>query len=458
MNGWRGELWEFFPCLAVFIFTCYVPIMQKREKFLHVEYSQKIQAFFKRVFYIFSLVHGVFMFLCYNYLCVACGLRYAAAKLRNLQEGILFSMIKIEHLVKNYGSHCAVDDISFEVESGEIVGFLGPNGAGKSTTMNILTGYLSSTSGKASVAGVDILRDPIGAKKKIGYLPEQPPLYLDMTVEEYLNFNYELKGCKLDRASHLAEVCETVKIKDVYKKVIRTLSKGYRQRVGIAQALIGKPDVIIFDEPTVGLDPKQIIEIRNLIRGLGKDHTVILSTHILQEVQAVCDRIVIINKGKIVANEKTENISRVMDSNHRFNVKISGPQKEVLSMLKSMQGIAYADVLAERDGDAYTYMVESDYGVDIRKKLFFQLAERGWAMIGMESLGMSLEDIFLTVVEKSEESRTARVGAAGRVARRNKGKEKSAIEREVGASLYEDAQRQRTEAAKTATDAEEDEL
>ena len=217
-------------------------------------------------------------------------------------------MIKIEHLVKNYGSHCAVDDVSFEVEAGEIVGFLGPNGAGKSTTMNVLTGYLSSTSGKATIAGIDILRDPIGAKRLIGYLPEQPPLYLDMTVEEYLNFNFDLKRCRLDRGEHLAQVCETVKIKDVYHKVIRTLSKGYRQRVGIAQALIGKPKVIIFDEPTVGLDPKQIIEIRNLIRSLGKEHTVILSTHILQEVQAVCDRIVIINKGKIVANEKTENI------------------------------------------------------------------------------------------------------------------------------------------------------
>ena len=367
-------------------------------------------------------------------------------------------MIKIEHLIKNYGTNCAVDDISFEVEEGEIVGFLGPNGAGKSTTMNILTGYLSSTSGKACIAGIDILKDPIGAKKLIGYLPEQPPLYLDMTVDEYLNFAYDLKGCKLNRREHLSKICETVKITEVRRKTIRTLSKGYRQRVGIAQALIGNPEVIIFDEPTVGLDPKQNIEIRNLIRGLGKHHTVILSTHILQEVQAVCDRIVIINKGKIVANEKTENISRVMDNNRRFHVKIAGPQKEILSLLKNMQGIAYADVLAERDGDAYTYLVESEYGVDVRKKLFFQLAERGWAMVGMESLGMSLEDIFLTVVEKSEESKVTRVNATGRVARRNKGKEKSALEREVGATLYEDAQRQRTEAAQTASVSEEDEL
>ena len=193
-------------------------------------------------------------------------------------------MIKIEHLSKNYGSFCAVDDISFEIGEGEIVGFLGPNGAGKSTTMNMLTGYLSSSSGKISVAGYDIQKSPLQAKKFIGYLPEQPPLYLDMTVREYLNFGYDLKGCKLDREQHLAEICEVTGVGDVYGKMLKKLSKGYKQRVGIAQALIGNPDVIILDEPTVGLDPKQIIEIRNLIRNLGASHTVILSTHILGEV------------------------------------------------------------------------------------------------------------------------------------------------------------------------------
>ena len=359
--------------------------------------------------------------------------------------------------MKNYGTNCAVDDISFEVETGEIVGFLGPNGAGKSTTMNILTGYLSSTSGKASIAGIDILRDPIGAKKLIGYLPEQPPLYLDMTVEEYLIFIYNLKSCKLDRDEHLAKVCETVKIKDVYHRVIRTLSKGYRQRVGIAQALVGNPKVIIFVEPTVGLDPKQIIEIRTLIRGLGKDHTVILSTHILQEVQAVCDRIIIINKGKIVANEKTENISRVVENNRRFNVKIAGPQKEILAMLRGLQGISYAEALAERDGDAYTYMIESAPGSDIRKKLFYRLAECGWPMIGMEALGMNLEDIFISVVDKSEEKVV--LGANGtrqRTARRSRVKDRTALEKELGEALYEDAERQRAEAASQGTD-EDDE-
>ena len=310
-------------------------------------------------------------------------------------------MIKISHLVKNYGSFCAVDDISFEVERGEVVGFLGPNGAGKSTTMNILTGYLSSTSGSVSIGGVDILDDPLNAKRLIGYLPEQPPLYPDMTVDEYLSFAYDLKGCTLNKEKHINEVCAVVKIGEVRKRLIKNLSKGYRQRVGIAQALIGNPPVVIFDEPTIGLDPKQIIEIRNLIRTLGKEHTVILSTHILQEVQAVCDRIVIINKGKIVADELTENISRAVENNRRFNIKISGPQRDVLATLRKLPGVTYAEVLAARDGDAYTYMVESEVGVDIRKKLFWTMAEKKWPIIGLEALGMSIEDIFIAVVDKT---------------------------------------------------------
>ncbi len=315
-------------------------------------------------------------------------------------------MIKIDHLVKNYGKNCAVDDISFEIGKGEIVGFLGQNGAGKSTTMNVLTGYLSSTSGSVLVDGIDVLDDPLEAKRRIGYLPEQPPLYLDMTVEEYLTFGYNLKGCKLNRVKHLEEICEVVRISDVYHRVIKNLSKGYRQRVGIAMALVGNPEVMIFDEPTVGLDPKQVIEIRNLIRTLGRDHTVILSTHILQEVQAVCDRIIIINKGKIVADERTENINRAVQNNRRFNVKICGPQREVLSMLRAKQGIVYAEALGERDGDAYTYAIESAPGIDIRKSLFFALAEKGWAMVGLEAVGMSIEDIFITIVDQSSETKT----------------------------------------------------
>ena len=310
-------------------------------------------------------------------------------------------MIKIEHLVKNYGSICAVDDISFSIGKGEIVGFLGPNGAGKSTTMNMLTGYLSSTSGSVMISDFEVLDNPKDAKKLIGYLPEQPPLYLDMTVKEYLNFCYDLKGCKLNREEHIKEVCEVTKISDVYKRVIKNLSKGYRQRVGIAQALIGNPEVIIFDEPTVGLDPKQIIEIRSLIRNLGKEHTVILSTHILQEVQAVCDRIIIINKGKIVADELTDNINRAVKNNRRFSAKICGPSREVLAALKAMPGVVYAELTPERDGDASAYVIESEVGADIRKRLFATLSEKNWPLIGLEALGMSLEDVFINIVDDS---------------------------------------------------------
>ena len=347
-------------------------------------------------------------------------------------------MIKIEHLVKNYGSNCAVDDISFEVKKGEIVGLLGPNGAGKSTTMNILTGYLSSTSGNVSIAGINVLDNPLEAKKHIGYLPEQPPLYLDMTVEEYLIFNYNLKGCKLNREKHLEEICEIVKIRDVYKRLIKNLSKGYRQRVGIAQALIGSPEVIVFDEPTVGLDPKQIIEVRNLLRNLGKDHTVILSTHILQEVQAVCDRIVIINKGKIVADELTENITRAVENNRRFQVKICGPQKEVLAMLRSKPGIVYAEVLAQRDGDAYTFLVESEVGVDIRKSLFYTLSEKKWPLVGMEAMGMSLEDIFIAIVDQTSSQKP-------RYERKNARRVRAGSEQEMAKKIIEKTEQPESE-------------
>ena len=343
-------------------------------------------------------------------------------------------MIKISHLVKNYGSFCAVDDISFGVEKGEVVGFLGPNGAGKSTTMNMITGYLSSTSGTVTVGGVDVLDDPLNAKRLIGYLPEQPPLYPDMTVGEYLSFAYDLKRCTYNREKHIAEICDVVKISDVKNRMIKFLSKGYKQRVGIAQALIGNPPVIIFDEPTIGLDPKQIIEIRNLIRTLGREHTVILSTHILQEVQAVCDRIIIINKGRIVADELTENISRAVENTRRFNIKVSGPQRDVLSMLRNLPGICYAEVLAARDGDAYTYMIESEVGVVIRKKLFWTLAEKGWPLIGMEALGMSIEDIFIAVVDKTDD-KPKRSAAAKK--KRSIDQGRAAAEREMAGEIVE---------------------
>lgn len=308
-------------------------------------------------------------------------------------------MIEINNLVKNYGTKFAVDDISFKVGKGEIVGFLGPNGAGKSTTMNILTGYLSSTSGEAKVGGIDILENPNEAKKLIGFLPEQPPLYVDMTVNEYLNFVYEIKGCKLNRERHIAEIRQVTKIEDVKNRLIKNLSKGYKQRVGIAQALVGNPPVIIFDEPTVGLDPKQIIEIRNLIRNLGQTHTVILSTHILSEVQSVCDRIIIINEGKIIADERTENITRVVEENRRYSLKICGPQREVQSILQEIPGVISVELTGERELDSYTYLVEAEKGVDIRKPVFYVLSEKNFPMIGMEPLGMNLEEVFIKIMD-----------------------------------------------------------
>ena len=311
------------------------------------------------------------------------------------------SMIEISNLVKNYGSKFAVDDISFKVSTGEIVGFLGPNGAGKSTTMNILTGCLSSTSGEVKVGGIDILENPDEAKKLIGFLPEQPPLYVDMTVDEYLNFVYDIKACRLNREKHLEEIRRVTKIDDVKNRLIRNLSKGYRQRVGIAQALVGNPPVIIFDEPTVGLDPKQIIEIRNLIRSLGKTHTVILSTHILSEVQSVCDRIIIINDGKIIADEKTENITQVVDDNRRYLVKIAGPMREVTAALKAIPGVVTVDLTGEREMDSYVYSVEASKGVDVRKPIFYAMAEKNWAILGLQVAQMNLEDVFIRIMDKA---------------------------------------------------------
>ncbi len=310
-------------------------------------------------------------------------------------------MIEIQNLTKTYGSNFAVDDISFKVNKGEIVGFLGPNGAGKSTTMNILTGYLSSNSGIAKIGGIDILENPAEAKKLIGFLPEQPPLYLDMTVDEYLNFVYDIKKCTYNRKLHLEEIRKVTKIDDVKKRLIKNLSKGYRQRVGIAQALIGNPPVIIFDEPTVGLDPKQIIEIRNLIRNLGKTHTVILSTHILSEVQSVCDRIIIINEGKIIADEKTENITEAVDDNRKYSVKVCGPQRDVQRALSNISGVISVEATGERELDSYTFVVESQKGVDIRKPIFYAMSQNGYPIIGLEALSMNLEDVFIKIMDKS---------------------------------------------------------
>ncbi len=304
-------------------------------------------------------------------------------------------MIEVKNLSKHFGDKKAVDGISFTVDDGEILGFLGPNGAGKSTTMNILTGYISSTDGVALIDGIDILENPIKAKQKIGYLPEQPPLYVDMTVKEYLCFVYDLKKCKLPINSHLADICRLVKIDNVYNRVIKNLSKGYKQRVGLAQALIGNPNVLILDEPTVGLDPNQIIEIRTLIKRLGKNHTVILSSHILSEVQAVCDKIVVINQGKIVADDTEENLSRNLVNNNKISVKIDGPSSEVEKVISSISDVKIVELTSKETDDFCEFSIESNEGADIRRELFKRIAERNWCIMELKTSDMSLEDIFL---------------------------------------------------------------
>ena len=311
-------------------------------------------------------------------------------------------MVKVENLVKRYGSNYALNDISFEIGEGEIVGLLGPNGAGKSTTMNILTGYLSSTSGAAYINGINILEDPISAKKNIGFLPEQPPLYPEMTVAEFLDFVYELKGCELPRREHLDEILDVVKIADVKDRLIRNLSKGYKQRVGIAAALVGDPKIIIFDEPTVGLDPKQIIEVRNLIRTLGKRHTVILSTHILAEVQSVCERVLIINKGKLIADERTEDIVKTIEEGYSLAVKIAGPEREVEQALTRVSGVKKARSTGERDSEAYTFIIETEKGTDVRRSLFALCANKNWAIFGLQPVGTDLESVFIKLIDRGE--------------------------------------------------------
>lgn len=311
-------------------------------------------------------------------------------------------MVKVENLVKRYGSNYALNDVSFEIGEGEIVGLLGPNGAGKSTTMNILTGYLSSTSGAAYINGINILENPIEAKKYIGFLPEQPPLYPEMTVAEFLDFVYELKGCTLPRREHLDEIIDVVKLADVKERLIRNLSKGYKQRVGIASALVGDPKIIIFDEPTVGLDPKQIIEVRNLIRTLGKHHTVILSTHILAEVQSVCERVLIINKGKLIADERTDDIVKTIEGGYSLAAKIAGPEREVEQALARVSGVRKVKATGERDSEAYTFILESDKGVDVRRSLFALCASKNWALYGLQPVGTDLESVFIKLIDRGE--------------------------------------------------------
>ena len=304
-------------------------------------------------------------------------------------------MIEVKNLTKRYGQNLALDRVSFKIEEGTIVGFLGPNGAGKSTAMNIITGYLSATSGEVTVSGKNTLEEPNEVKKMIGYLPELPPLYMDMTVKEYLNFMYELKKAKLPREKHLKEICQLVKIENVYNRLIGNLSKGYKQRVGIAQALIGNPPVLILDEPTVGLDPKQIIEIRTLIKNLGRNHTVILSSHILPEVQAVCERIIVINNGHIVADGATDTLAHDLSPDHRLILRAEGPEKEMVHALLNVPGVVDAYSLGEKESGIYELSVESTPDKDIRRDVFALMARKGWPMLALRNTDLTLEDLFL---------------------------------------------------------------
>ena len=311
-------------------------------------------------------------------------------------------MIEVKNLVKKYGSHLAVDQLSFTVEQGQIYGFLGPNGAGKSTTMNIMTGYIGATSGEVLINGHDILKEPELAKKSIGYLPEIPPLYTDMTVMEYLKFVAELKKIpKKEIAEAVDEVVELVQLEDVKLRLIKNLSKGYKQRVGLAQAVIGFPEIIILDEPTVGLDPKQIIEIRELIRELAKNHTVILSSHILAEVREVCDHILIISKGKLVASDTPENLEKLMDKTETITLEVEAEQEVVEQVLTSLEKDMTWEI--SDAGEGVVLVVIKTQEEDLRKELSRALALADCQLLTLKRETASLEDIFLELTEAEPE-------------------------------------------------------
>ncbi len=308
-------------------------------------------------------------------------------------------MIEVKNLVKKYGNHLAVDHLNFKIESGRIYGFLGPNGAGKSTTMNIMTGYLGATEGEVFINGHNILKEPEEAKKHIGYLPEQPPLYMDMTVREYLEFAAELKGIKkAKREDEITEVEKLVKIKDVEHRLIKNLSKGYRQRVGLAQAVLGFPEIIILDEPSVGLDPKQIIEIRELIRKLAKKHTVILSSHILAEVREVCDHILIISKGKLVASDTPENLERLLGEHNVVEIEAEASPSDIRLVLKNVPGIEKIDI-KENGEETSTAFIYEKKGEDVRLSVFRAFASAGIPLLTLKASGTTLEDVFMELTQ-----------------------------------------------------------
>ena len=315
-------------------------------------------------------------------------------------------MIEVNNLVKRYGDHTAVDHLSFKIEKGKIYGFLGPNGAGKSTTMNMITGYIASTEGTVTIDGHDILDEPEQAKKCIGYLPEMPPLYFDMTVLEYMNFVADLKKIPKDKKkSMVAEVMEMVKITDMKNRLIKNLSKGYRQRVGLAQAILGYPEVIILDEPTVGLDPKQIIEIRDLIKSLKEKHTVILSSHILSEVSAVCDYVLIISHGKLVASDTPENLGKLAEGSNTLNLTVKGEKDKIRTALGQIEGVKNVTVADAKEEHAWNVTVSTNEDSDVREEVFFKMADAKCPILEMQSKKVSLEEIFLELTEDDKKSK-----------------------------------------------------
>ena len=312
-------------------------------------------------------------------------------------------MIEVSNLVKRYGDHTAVDHLSFQIEKGKIYGFLGPNGAGKSTTMNMITGYIASTEGTVTIDGHDILEEPEKAKKCIGYLPEQPPLYFDMTVLEYMKFAADLKKIPKDKKkSMIEEVMDMVKITDMKNRLIKNLSKGYRQRVGLAQAILGYPEVIILDEPTVGLDPKQIIEIRDLIKSLKKKHTVILSSHILSEVSAVCDYVLIISHGKLVASDTPDNLGKLAAGSNNLNLLVKGEKSRIRQLLEEISGVKEISIEKKSDQEGWNVTVSTEENADIREEVFFKMAENHYPILEMQSQKISLEEIFLELTEDNK--------------------------------------------------------
>lgn len=313
-------------------------------------------------------------------------------------------MIEVKNLVKKYGDHLAVDHLSFHVKKGQIYGFLGPNGAGKSTTMNIMTGYIASTEGEVLIDGHNILEEPEAAKKCIGYLPEQPPLYYDMTVEEYLKFVAELKKIpKKEREDQVEDVMRMVGITDMRNRLIKNLSKGYKQRVGLAQAILGYPEIIILDEPTVGLDPKQMIEIRELIKKLSENHTIILSFHILSEISAVCDYVMIMNHGKLVASDTTENLGRMTLGSNTLELVIKGTKNQVEELLKPMEEIEKIEWMDTEEAGGTGLKITTEEKTDIREQLFYRMAEQKMPVLKMDFKKISLEDIFLELTEEHPE-------------------------------------------------------